>query len=99
MTLNVNGVARSYSLLKDYQNYIKVASEFLDWVYLTKEEKQFVDRIARQDKLAVEGEIDKIKRSLLVTGLPEEQGKESAYQAITSNKQQIDEIQKLLSSL
>lgn len=39
MTINLNGVARNYSLLKDYQNYIKVAHEFLDWVYLTKEEK------------------------------------------------------------
>lgn len=39
LTLSLGGVARSYSLIKDFQNYIQVGSEFLEWVYLTKEEK------------------------------------------------------------
>ena len=42
MTVSVDGMARSYHILKEYQNYIKVASEFLEWAYLTKEEKVFI---------------------------------------------------------
>lgn len=58
-----------------------------------------MDQIALKDKIAVESEINKIKRSLLVTGMPEEHVECEAYHAITNNKQQIDDIQKLLNSL
>jgi hypothetical protein len=58
-----------------------------------------VDQIALKDKIAVESEINKIKRSLLVTGMSEEHVECEAYNAITNNKQQIDDIQKLLNSL
>ena len=70
---NISSIARNQIAQRQFQNYVQVAMEFFDWVFLTKEEQD--ERIIREteQKEAIQTELDKIQRSLNYIAVEEKQ--------------------------
>jgi hypothetical protein len=55
----------------EYMNYIKVAIEYLDWVYQTDAERQMKEQAKRDEAYAVDSEIKRIQSTLnIITTQP-----------------------------
>ena len=52
----------------DYQDYIKVSREFFEWAFLTAEEKQEKEQRAQMEKSAIDNEIERIQRTVMLIG-------------------------------
>ena len=64
LVFNVQSMARNQQVTKECQNYVQVATEFLDWVFLTHEEQARRQQEETHNRMAVQNEIEKINRSL-----------------------------------
>ena len=56
----MHSIARNQQAQRQYQNYIQVATEFFDWVFLTQEELEDRNQVELSQTAAINNEIDKI---------------------------------------
>ena len=64
IVFNIHTLARNQQAQRNYQNYIQVATEFFDWVFLTEQELERRQFEESRNQAAVQGEIEKINRSI-----------------------------------
>ena len=60
LTFNVHSIARNQQAQRQFQNYIQVATEFFDWVFLTTEELEGRNQQELDQTTAINGELEKI---------------------------------------
>ena len=68
LTFNVHSIARNQQAQRQFQNYIQVATEFFDWVFLTTEELEGRNQQELDQTTAINGELEKIQRQLKTIG-------------------------------
>lgn len=60
LVFSLSGMGRNQLAQKYYQNYVQVATEFFDWIFLTKAEQEVRQREEASKEMAVSSEIDRI---------------------------------------